>query len=236
MSDARRVAIVKSAGRADAFADAVRGAGFVPVLVSPFRCDPVEGSDEALRAALAGATWIAVTSPHAAAAMEQVRDDARRLRIAAVGAGTASALQASGYRPVIVGDMGGEALARKMVAAGAGRGDVVVHPCGRPSRPELGQALVAEGADVRAVEVYEMVPDPAGERAAAGVFACVVVGSPRLAERAAEIFPSRPPAVAVGRTTAAALRDVGWQPAAVAATPSPPDVAEAVRAAVGRGS
>lgn len=231
-----RVAIVKSAGRADAFAEAVREAGFVPVLVSPFRCDPVAGAERALAEALSGAAWVAVTSPHAVAALAAQRAFLGRARIAAVGAGTASALHAEGLRAEIVGEMGGAALARKMTDEGVRRGDVVVHPCGVPARPELREALEAEGAAVRSVPVYEMAPDSVGERAAQGEFACVVVGSPRLAERASSLFPSRPPAIAVGRTTAAALRDLGWQPAAVAAQPTPRDVAAAVRAVAGSGT
>ena len=79
------------------------------------------------------------------------------------------------------------------------------------------------------------LPVSVGERAAQGEFAAVVVGSPNLAQRAATLFPARPPAVAIGRTTASALRDLGWPPAAVAATPSPADVASALAEALRRG-
>lgn len=229
MTPSRRVAIVKSAGRADAFAEAVRGLGFVPVLVSPFREEPVAGGDAALAEALARRPrWIAVTSPHAVRALEPHLDQVARLSLTAVGPGTASALHSIGLRPAVVGDAGGEALARRMVAAGLVAGDVVVHPCAEESRRELGDALSAAGAVVLAVPVYRMVEDPVGERAAAGEFRAVVVGSPRLARRAAALFPKRPPAVAVGRTTAAAMRDLGWPPAQVAAMPTPEDVAGAL--------
>jgi uroporphyrinogen-III synthase len=233
MTEARRVAIVKSAGRADVFADAIREAGFVPVLVSPFRDEVVAGGDAALAAALAEKPrWIAVTSPHAARALEPHAASLRRVRVAAVGPGTATALHSIGVEPEVVGDEGGESLARGMVAAGLAPGDVVVHPCAADARPELGRTLSSAGATVLSIPVYRMVADPVGERAAAGEFAAVVVGSPRLAERAAALFPSRPPAVAVGRTTAAALRDLGWTPAQVAATPTPADVAGALARAL----
>jgi uroporphyrinogen-III synthase len=225
----RRVAIVKSAGRADAFAEAVRGLGFVPVLVSPFREEAVEGGAAALAAALARRPrWVAVTSPHAVRSLEPHAALVASLRLTAVGPGTASALHSIGLRPAVVGDAGGAALARRMVAAGLAAGDVVVHPCAEEARRELGDALASAGAAVEAVPVYRMVEDPVGARAASGEFHAVVVGSPRLARRAAALFPRRPPAVAVGRTTAAALRDLGWPPTQVAATPTPEDVAGAL--------
>ncbi len=224
-----RVALVKSAGRADVFAVAIRKAGFVPVLVSPFRVEAVEGASESLAAGLGRRPeWVAVTSPHAAPSLEEHRERIAGLRIAAVGQGTASSLQSIGLRPLVIGEAGGAALAAAMVDAGLRTGDVVLHPCGQRVRPELGEALRSAGAVVRPVVVYRMVDDPVGERAADGEFAAVIVGSPRLAERAAGLFPDRPRAIAIGRTTAAALRDLGWPPVAVAARATAADVVGAL--------
>ena len=79
-----------------------------------------------------------------------------------------------------------------------------------------------------------MIADPVGERAAAGEFAAVVIGSPRLGERAMELIPPpRPPSIAIGRTTAQALREIGWAPAAVAEKPTAKDVGAALRAVLG---
>lgn len=228
-----RVAIVKSAGRADEFAEAVRGCGLVPVLVSPFRDERIaEGEAHLARELAAGPAWVAVTSPNAVPSLAAHRAALAGLRVAAVGTGTASALHSAGIPTDLVGDAGGEALARRMSAAGLAAGAVVVHPCAEDARRELAETLRAAGASVVAVPVYRMVADAVGERAAEGPFAAVVVGSPKLARRAAELFPSRPPAVAVGRTTAAAMRDLGWPPAAVAAAPTPQDVAAALRSLV----
>lgn len=228
-----RVALVKSPGRADAFVLALREVGVLPVLVSPFRVDRIEDGERAFREAATAhddrPTWIAVTSPHAATAVRPLRDIAGLAPIAAVGAGTASALHAAGFLPVLVGDAGGHALAQRMLASGLAAGSLVLHPCGEDARHELSETLGAAGVRVQAVPVYRMSPDPVGERAAEGTFAAVVVTSPRLAHRAMELFPGRPPVVAIGRTTASALRDLGWTPAAVAATPAPDDVAAAVR-------
>jgi uroporphyrinogen-III synthase len=230
-----RVAIVKSAGRADAFAEAVRALGFTPVLVSPFQVEPVEDAHARMCAALTGSVaWLAVTSPHAVEHLEMFSMET--FRVAAVGQGTATALQSAGYDEIhVVGDGGAESLATKIVEAGIEPGDVVVHPCGEDSRQELRRVIEAAGARYVPVPVYRMVADPIGERAATGEFVAVVVGSPNLARRAAELFPKRPPAVAIGRTTAAALRDLGWPPAAVAAKPVADDVAAALQRVLGAG-
>jgi len=235
MTEPARVAIVKSAGRADALATAVRELSLVPVLVCPYRVEPRDNAHRDLCLALTEpVAWFAVTSPHAALDVLSVFTT-HSFKVAAVGHGTASALQALGFSVALVGDSGAESLGAKMLAAGFTAGDVVVHACGEDARPELRHVIEAAGGVYVPVVVYRMVPDPVGERAAAGDFAAVVVGSPNLAHRAAQLFPARPPAVAIGRTTAAALRDLGWPPAAVAARPTPQDVAAALAAALGRG-
>jgi uroporphyrinogen-III synthase len=229
------VALVKSAGRADAFGLALSDAGFVPVLVSPFQREAIPDGESELYDALAyagalggNAVWVAVTSSQAVPALEPVTHLLSRARIAAVGGGTATSIHAAGLAADVVGDAGGAALARAMLRAGVGPGSVVLHPCNEGARPELSHLLVEAGADVRPIPVYRMVPDAVGERAARGAFHAVIVSSPRLAHRAAELFPDRPPVVAIGRTTAAALRDLGWAPRVVAASPAPADVAAAV--------
>ena len=229
-----RVAIVKSAGRADAFAQAVREIGLVPVLVSPFRVEEHEDALERLRSALAGrVAWLAVTSPNGA--VEALGAFSKRsFRVAAVGQGTATSLQARGFDVALVGEGGSEALGWKIVAAGLSAGDVVVHACGEDARPELRRVVERAGGVYAPVVVYRMVADPVGERAAEGEFAAVLVGSPNLARRAAELVPSHPPAVAIGRPTASALRDLGWPPAAVAAAPTPEDAAAALQRALKR--
>jgi len=234
----RRVALVKSAGRADAFAAALHGAGFLPVLVSPYQREALPDGERELSDALGYATgltggapsglWVAVTSAQALPALELVSDALRRARLAAVGGGTAMSLHAAGLSPEIVGDSGGAALAREMLRCGVRAGTVVLHPCNVDARPELARVLAEAGVDVRSIPVYRMVRDAVGERSATGDFHAVIVSSPRLAERAMELFPDRPPVVAIGRTTAAALRDLGWPPNVVAASPSPTDVAAAV--------
>jgi len=66
----------------------------------------------------------------------------------------------------------------------------------------------------------------------------VLFGSPRTVEAflalpGAEALVSRVRAVAVGPTTAAALRARDWEPAAIASAPTPPEWVEAAVRAVG---
>ena len=112
--DGRRVALVKSAGRADAFGMALRDAGFVPVLVSPFQREALPGGEDDLAAALSAASalsagggiWVAVTSAQAVPALEPLADLLADARLAAVGGGTATALHAVGLTADVVGDAG----------------------------------------------------------------------------------------------------------------------------------
>jgi uroporphyrinogen-III synthase len=238
------VAIVKSAGRADVFVAAARSVGCTPVLISPFRDERVEGFERPLAAALReDVTWVAITSPNAVTRLGEFAQQLAALDVAAVGPGTATALHTLDVLPALVGTGGGTELARLVLertppgseaGGGPARRVRVVHPCAEESRPEFSRMLREAGADVRSVPVYRMVRDRVGERSAEGAFDAVVIGSPRLAQRASELFPARPPAVAIGRTTAAAMRDLGWRPRMVAATASPADVARALEHVLGR--
>ena len=224
-----RVALVKSATRAESFLDALRAAGLQGVLVSPFVREEIDGAAERLQAELSrGADWVAVTSPSAAPVLARVA--VHGAQVAAVGTGTASALVATGLEVTVVGDRGGEALGAHMYAAGLRAGDRVVHPCGADVRPELAASLCAHGATVVAVPVYRMLPDPVGERAAQeGRFDALVVTSPRNALRALSLFDPLPPLVAVGETTSEVLLRAGVAAVATATDPSPGGVVEAVR-------
>lgn len=232
----RRVALVKSAGRADAFARAVSSAGFTPVLVSPFRVETIHrGLARCGEILAAGAVdWAVFTSPTAVAQLENgpvgLPELLRRVpEVAAVGPGTASALHVVGITPTVVGTGGGIALADAVLRRVGSESVRLLHLAAEEVRPEFEERMAAADHVVDAVPVYRAVPDAVGERAAlSGSFAAVVLASPRLAQRAAELFPDRPPSIAIGRTTAAALRDLGWPPARIAAGPTPAEVTAAL--------
>jgi uroporphyrinogen-III synthase len=147
---------------------------------------------------------------------------------AAVGPATARALTARGWRPrVVAEDARAEGLARALRLP---RGAKVLLPRAERGREALPRLLRAAGAKVDAVTAYRTVPDPAGRRALrralrAGADAvCFASGS---AVAAAGPL-GRAAAVAIGPTTAAALRARGVRPAAVADAPTPAALARAV--------
>src|SRR5205823_3745831 len=121
----------------DAFAQAVRGLGLAPVLVSPYQVEEIEDVrgrvGEELRRRVA---WFVVTSPHAAVPALATFSTCS-FKVAAVGRGTASALQSLGFDVDLVGEGGAGDLGAKIVAAGLASGDVVVHACGDDARQEL---------------------------------------------------------------------------------------------------
>ncbi len=119
---------------------------------------------DAALADCAGA-WIALTSANAVAFLwERLRrtgGDSRRLagaRIAAVGPGTAAALEKIGLRADLVPPDGGDgaALGRALLAAGCTR---AVLPQAENARPELAATLRAGGAAVTAATAYRAVEE-----------------------------------------------------------------------------
>jgi Uroporphyrinogen-III synthase len=133
-----------------------------------------------------------------------------------------------------VGEQGAAAaLAAALLAAGV-RGPVLF-PCGDLRRDELAARLRVGGIAVEEVVCYRSVL--AGEsaaRRAAERAQVLVVASPSVADLLARACPpeARPALLAVGPTTAAAARALGWPPAGVAARPTVEALVAAVRALV----
>ncbi len=114
-------------------------------------------------------------------------------------------------------------------------------PVAEQGRPALEDGLTAAGATVERVAAYRSTPAGSAPEGWAEVVArpprCVLFGSPRTVEAflslpGAEALARTVRAVAVGPTTAAALRSRGWEPAAVATAPTPPEWVEAAVRAI----
>jgi uroporphyrinogen-III synthase len=194
--------------------------------------------------------WLAFTSPRAVAAVAELvaapsiheRDDGSRSRprVAAVGAATARALRARGW-PVdlVAGGTGAAGLARALVAGPADVGDRVLFPAGSRARDTLTGALAQSGLRVTRVEAYRTVvhPPPAAElrHDLAEPADALTFASPSAVEgvdrgmrgRLAERIGARP-AVAIGPTTADALRRRGVARVVVAERASLDGLIEAV--------
>ena len=120
--------------------------------------------------------------------------------------------------------------------------EVVLLPAAEEGRRSLEEGLRVAGVTVERVAAYRSRPAGSVPEGWAEVVAhpprCVLFGSPRTVEAflglpgAGALVP-RVKAVAVGPTTAAALRAQGWEPAAIATAPTPPEWVEAAVQAVG---
>ena len=128
-------------------------------------------------------------------------------------------------------------LARAMLEAETS--GTVLFPCGDARREELPDTLRDHGIQVDEVICYRTIlASEAVARAAALRGTVMVVASPSVAGLLVHACPpgSRPDLLAVGPTTAAAARESGWAPAAVAASPTAAAVAAALRDLIARRS
>jgi len=190
--------------------------------------------------------WVAFASERAVTALVEAArtagtlDVLRTRKLAAVGPGTAAALSAHGLEPTLVaGVSSGEGLAEAL-GPRIQPGEVVLLPAAEEGRRSLEDGLAAAGAVVERVAAYRARPGSTPEgwgEVVAHPPRCVLFGSPRTVEAflalpGAEALVPRVRAVAVGPTTAAALRSRGWEPAAIASAPTPPEWVEAAVRAI----
>jgi uroporphyrinogen III methyltransferase/synthase len=212
-----------------------------------FVLDSMAGEPAARRALddVGGYDWILVTSPNGLAFFRRALSargiEAANLsaRFAAVGPKTAAALQASGIRPAVVAaraDANGLAAA---LEAHLGRADRVLIVRPEVSRPQLARRLTDCGAVVDSVPFYRNRASPgvagvAGELAD-GKFDAAVFSAP---SSFAHLFDACAGAakralasialIAIGETTADAIRAHGCDVAAVAAEPTAEGIADAL--------
>lgn len=220
-------------------------AGAVPVAVPTIAIRPIASPDlDAALERLAAYDWIVMTSANGVAA---VFDRLRALgkpvpagpRWAAVGPKTAAALEARGVAPEAVPESGVGA------AIPAGMGDLdgsrVLLARAVAAGEDLPAILRARGAEVDAVAAYETVegpPESRGPLAAAleaGLDAAIFTsgstarGFVALAGDAAALAGAV--VVAIGPSTAAAAREAGLEPDAIADERSPEGLVAALAGA-----
>jgi uroporphyrinogen-III synthase len=151
--------------------------------------------------------------------------------VAAVGRATQKAVAANGWACTVVPeDARSEGLARVLRVP---RGARVLIPRAERGLDTLPRSLRKAGARVTVVPAYRTVPDEEGRRALRRALAlgadAVTFASPSAAVLAVpDLKLSLAAAVAIGPTTAAALRAKGIAPAAVAKRPDPESLARAV--------
>jgi hydroxymethylbilane synthase len=152
-------------------------------------------------------------------------------RIGAIGRATARALAGRGIPVDLIPQReDGAGLAEAFLALGLPTSTAVLLPRAKEGRPELRDALRSAGYDVRELVLYETHVTPLEK--VAEEWDAVLVASPSGAE-ALPRTPFRAKLVAIGETTAAALRARGFAVAAVAARPTTAGMVEALAAALG---
>jgi uroporphyrinogen-III synthase len=129
--------------------------------------------------------------------------------VGAVGAASAEALARAGVCvDLLAEEASGAGLAEAFIALGVERGTRVLLPGAKEPRPELRERLAAAGFEPVPLALYEtrpLAPDLSGAEV-------VVLASPsavRACEGAIAALPSSARMVAIGETTASALRERG---------------------------
>jgi uroporphyrinogen-III synthase len=231
-----RIVITASAGSFPGLSDALNGPGRTVAEQPLIRFTPPADWTPLDRALdrLHHYQDVALTSPRAARALA-TRLVHRRIRwpladaptVWAGGRGTAAALGGN-LRSVRIPDEGevgshgaAAALAHAMLEARVA--GPVLFPCGSTRREVLPRRLRDEGVSVDEVVCYQSALANHDEaKAAARGATLLIVASPSVARLLIDACPpgSRPDLIAVGPITAAAVREGGWEPAAVASHPA----------------
>jgi uroporphyrinogen-III synthase len=172
--------------------------------------------------------WIVFTSRHGVAAVTaRLPAPPPKVRLAAVGRGTAAVLEQHGWRvDLISAEPGAAGLVAAFAAGGFARGARILYPASSRALPTLAAGLTQLGAEVTTVEAYRAVSaasldveDCRSWIARQGVGA-VTFASPSAVielesalgkEEFARLLGAAP-AVAIGPTTARALTERGYTP------------------------
>jgi uroporphyrinogen-III synthase len=245
----RRIVVTRARDQAGTLARALAALGAEVVLAPTIRVVPL--ADLApLGAALRHPVpydWIVFTSRTtvrvvcaALSAWGLSAADLARLRVAAIGPGTAEALARAGVAPALVPErFVAEAVVAALAARGELRGQRVLLPRARVARDALPEGLRAHGALVDVIPVYETVREPGDGRAlAAAVLAgeidvvtftssSTVLGFAELVGPAAARSGQFAAAV-IGPVTATTARELGMRVAVEAEAYTVPGLVDAL--------
>jgi len=231
----RHILVTRPAEQAAPLCALIRAAGGVPIAFPTVAIQPIQPADSAR--ALLGARWdlIVFVSRNAviqALALLPERRLPDATRIAAVGAGTASALRAAGRAPDLIPDARFDSeglLELPTLQQVAGQRILIVRGVG--GRPLLGDMLTQRGAEVVYAEVYrralpnvDAVPLIPDWRAAALLLTAtsdeVLNNLYRLIPEAEHPWLRGRPLAVFSQRTAATAMELGFRTVAVAAESS----------------
>jgi uroporphyrinogen III methyltransferase/synthase len=189
--------------------------------------------------------WIAFTSRNAVRVVFDWLQAYNRLpipalKVAAVGPRTADELRLRGVTPCCVpAEASGQALASAMRAAGMSGASVLL-PLGNLAGDDLRKALERAGASVASIRVYETAPaqptdNVAREALLRGEMDVVALASPSAFRNLVSMQANQvgdalrgTHLVAIGPTTAAAVRAAGYGPSAIAGRHTTDGLVEAI--------
>lgn len=223
-----RIAVTRAGDRGSPLADALRRHG---ATVYELPLTRIESLDQApLHGAvrrLATYEWVLLTSVNAVAHLARAVADGGAAvimasrRLAVVGATTASAADAQGWREATVQPE--RHLAEAMLDLMASRSDVegmrMLYPAAAGARDVLPEGLRALGAIVHVIPVYRSAPDPEGQAALRvlvqrGELDLVTVAAPSAVDALLDAVPAeyarRLPVACIGPVTAKAARTAGF--------------------------
>ena len=215
---ALNVWITRAEPGAAATAERVVALGHAPVIAPLLRIESTAGAEIDLR----GVAALAFTSANGVRAFAE-KEPSRTLKVFAVGAGTAAAAKAAGFRDVLSADGDVHALAQRIAARKAELKGAVLHPGAAEPAGDLVGDLVAAGVEARGVALYDTVAVTPDETFLAGLaeLDVVLVHSPKAAKALAGVLRKRDAAhlrvlclsSAVARPLARAkVREVGRAP------------------------
>ena len=237
------VVVTRDAEATQPYARALVPLGIEAVAMPVTRTEPPNDPGALVRAIeLGGHSAILVASPRAALALLGARGHASLFDVWAVGPATARVLEEAGVTPIVPAHAKDAATcAREMLARAPLAGKRVLVPRAEDGRDDAIEILRAGGADVEAIVAYRTVPvrsdAPTLERGrellVSGKAACCCVFAPSQVGALDALLGIRKLAtcwVAIGETTAEALRDAGAEVIAVADSPTPEGMAKGVAA------
>ena len=185
----QQIWITRAQPGADATAERVRALGHEAV-VAPLLA--VRRVPDAV-VDLAGVAALAFTSANGVRAFADLSGE-RTLRVFAVGAATAQAARAAGFRSVLSADGDVEALADGIAARRSELKGAVLHPGAAEPAGDLAGALEKHGIAARRVILYATAPVEVAAAAAEalGKSDAVLLHSPRAAEVLAQLLKAHP--------------------------------------------
>lgn len=195
--------------------------------------------------AMARYDWLLCTSAHGVTQLAQAAVAAATTgllasrRVAVVGAGTAGAADAAGWREPVV--QPAPTQAEELLDALAGRDDIdgrrVLYPCAAGVRDVLPDGLLALGAHVDAVPAYRNAADVAGQAqlralADAGAVDVITVAAASIVDLLLDALPPerarRLPVACIGPLAARAARVAGFPVAVESPTSIPQGFVQAI--------